>query len=469
MTTIDADGDRVQWTHDDPFLTGNYAPVFDELDVTDLPVSGTIPGGLRGAYLRNGSNPQFAPMGAYHWFDGDGMIHGVDLDDGRASYRNRWIDTLGLRLERQTGQSRFGGINNFMLPEGDLFAQIGGPFKNVANTSIVQHAGKVLALWEGGHPHEVRLEDLSTVGMWDFDGRLVDSMTAHPHIDPRTGEMLFFGYDQLSALLRFYVADPAGVITRMEEIPLPAPVMMHDFQITENHAVFLDAPAVLNIEGAMSGEPGIVWRPENGCRIGLLPRHERGTDHLRWFEIDPMYVFHFMNSFEADGLIHIDACRFAKLSMPDASEQPDLDDAPRLSRITLDPAAGTTSLTVLEDRPCEFPRVAPADEGRTYRYGYAPSSTVGIEFDSVLKFDHDRGTSTFHHYGEGTVCGEAVFAPDPDEVGDDAGWLLNFVYDTSTDSSDFVIVDARDMTETARIRMPRRVPFGFHGSWMPRP
>ena len=454
----------------DPFLAGNYAPVHDELDVADLEVTGTIPEALSGAYLRNGANPAYEPMGAYHWFDGDGMIHGVHLDGGRATYRNRWVNTLGLQLEREAGRNLFGGINNFTFPEGDLFEKMGGPFKNAANTSIVRHAGKVLALWEGGHPHELDIDDLSTVGMWNFDGKLVDAMTAHPHMDAATGEMLFFGYDQLNSLVRFYVADAAGVITRMEEISLPAPVMMHDFQITEHHAVFLDAPAVLNLEGALTGEPGIVWRPENGTRIGILPRDGQGTDGLRWFEVDNMYVFHFMNSFEADGKIVIDACRFPRMNMPDSTIDPAeaADMMPRLTRITLDPATGSSSMDVLVDRPCEFPRVAPADEAHAYRYGYAPSSSAGIDFDSVMKYDHQTGAAEYHRYAGNVVCGEAVFAPDPDGSADDDGWLLNFVYDADRNSSDFVIVDARDLTETARVSLPRRVPFGFHGNWMPR-
>lgn len=469
MTAIDQT--PTDWAHTDPFLAGNYAPVHDELDVPDLPVTGTIPDALHGAYLRNGANPAFEPMGAYHWFDGDGMIHGIYLDAGRATYRNRWVNTLGLELERQAGRNLFGGINNFCLPEGDLFEKMGGPFKNAANTSIVRHGGKVLALWEGGHPYELSFDDLSTVGMWNFDGKLVDAMTAHPHIDAGTGEMLFFGYDQLSGLIRFYVADGAGTIIRMEEIPLPAPVMMHDFQITENHAVFLDAPALINIEGAMNGEPGVIWKPENGTRIGLLPRQGSGTEGLQWFEVDQMYVFHFMNSFERDGLVHIDACRFPRMSMPDSELDPAeaAEMLPRLTRITLDPARGTSTMDLLVEKPCEFPRVAPADEGRDYRYGYAPSSSgpTVTEFDSVMKFDHETGVADYFAYGPGRVCGEAVFAPDPDGSSDDDGWLLNFVYDPATNSSEFVIVDARDLSETARVSLPRRVPFGFHGAWMP--
>lgn len=467
MTVIDqtaADGAQL-----DPFLAGNYAPVHDQLDVADLRVTGNIPEALSGAYLRNGANPAFEPMGAYHWFDGDGMIHGIRLDGGRATYRNRWVNTLGLQLERAAGRSLFGGINNFVFPEGDLFEKMGGPFKNAANTSIVRHGGKVLALWEGGHPHELDIDDLTTLGTWDFDGKLVDSMTAHPHVDPHTGEMLFFGYDQMTGLVRFYVADAAGAISRMEEIPLPAPVMMHDFQITEHHAVFLDAPAVINIEGALSGEPGVVWKPENGTRIGLLPRGSAGIDGLQWFEVDTMYVFHFMNSFERDGKVYVDACRFPRMNMPEVGMDPAeaAEVRPQLTRITLDPATSTSSMTTLVDRPCEFPRVAPADEGHDYRYGYAPSASAGLDFDSVMKYDHHTGSAEYHRYAGNSVCGEAVFAPDPDGATEDAGWLLNFVYDADTDSSDFVIVDARDLTETARVHLPRRVPFGFHGNWMP--
>ena len=158
--------------HDNPFLQGNFAPVFDERDDVDLPVTGRIPEALCGHYLRNGSNPIVPPLGAYHWFDGDGMIHAVSLRDGRAGYRNRWVRTVGFELERAAGRALYGGLANMAtFPDPDVMAKEGGLFKNAANTNVIRHAGKVLALWEGGFPTELTVE-CETVGLHDFDDRL---------------------------------------------------------------------------------------------------------------------------------------------------------------------------------------------------------------------------------------------------------------------------------------------------------
>jgi carotenoid cleavage dioxygenase len=454
----------------EPFLSGNFAPVLDELDADALPVTGRIPDALQGTYLRNGSNPAFPPLGRYHWFDGDGMIHGLSLEGGTARYRNRWVRTLGLEEERAAGRALFGGINNFVLPDGELFTKMGGPFKNAANTHVIEHAGKVLALWEGGFPHELT-RDLDTVGLWDFCGALVGPMTAHPKIDPVTGEMLFFGYSQFPPYLRFHVADAQGTITRSDDIDLPAGVMIHDFAVTDEHALFLDAPAVFNLEAVMNGEPAIGWKPENGCRIGVLPR--AGTiDDLRWYEVEPCFVFHFMNAHADGDRITIDAARHARLNMPG-----DIVDgnaaAPVLARFTVDTATGTARCEQLDDRPIEFPRVDDRRAGLANRYGYCPSGPLdggdSPVFDRVLRYDLATGACEEHRFGPGRSVGEAVFAADPDGTAEDDGWLLAFVHDANEDRSDFVVLDARDLTAdpVAIVHLPRRVPHGFHGSWLP--
>ena len=171
--------------HDSPWLRGQYAPVDDELSIAALRVTGALPEGLRGAFLRNGPNPQFPPIGRYHLFDGDGMIHGVTFDgEGGASYANRWVRSAGFEAERAAGRALFGGLSEFAMPPDDIFARV-GPIKNTANTHIVSHAGHLLALMEGLGPIEVA-DDLTTIGPFDFDGRLAGSMTAHPKTDPVT-------------------------------------------------------------------------------------------------------------------------------------------------------------------------------------------------------------------------------------------------------------------------------------------
>jgi carotenoid cleavage dioxygenase len=235
----------------DPYLSGVYAPVHDEVELTDLEVTGAIPPELSGSFLRNGPNPMFAPSGRYHLFDGDGMIHELALDGGRARYRNRWIQSRGLGAEQAAGRALYGGMANASFPGPDVVGDAGA-MKNVANTHVVRHAGEILCLWEAGPPTVID-EQLATVGTTDFGGRLSGAFTAHPKVDPDTGQMFAFGYSAIAPYLRYHVIEADGTLSRTVDIDLPAPVMMHDFVVTQQHAVFLDAPAVFDLAGFASG------------------------------------------------------------------------------------------------------------------------------------------------------------------------------------------------------------------------
>ncbi len=336
-----------------PYLRGNYAPIDDELDVDDLPVTGELPEGLDGLYLRNGPNPAFPPVGRYHLFDGDGMLHGVELHGGKASYRNRWVRSKGLGAERRAGRALYGGLSEFVAPDPELVGDAGG-FKNTANTNIVRHAGRYLALMEAGPPTEVTRE-LATVGEYDFGGALEGPMTAHPKWDAATGELLFFGYSAIPPYLRYHVADASGRLVRSVDIDLPRSVMMHDFVVTERWAVFFDLPAVFDLESMFAGGPIISWRPEFPARIGLLDRS--GDGDVQWFELDPFYVFHFLNGFDTDdGKVVVDGCRAPHLPVAFGDEV--LDPClPTLHRWTIDPVAGTVAESQLDDRFGDFPRI----------------------------------------------------------------------------------------------------------------
>jgi len=452
-----------------PYLQGSYAPVHDELDVDDLAVTGHIPEALTGAYLRNGANQAFTPLGRYHLFDGDGMIHGVYLDGGRARYKNRFVESRGLQAERRVGHSLYGGLAEFHLPEQSVIDEF-GMMKNTANTNVIRHAGRILALMEGAHPTELSRE-LDTLGEYDYDGKLQGAMTAHPKWDPTTGELLFFGYSPFPPFVRFHVADATGALVRSVDIDLPRPVMMHDFVATAGHVVFFDLPAVFDLDAMLTGGTPVSWQPQHGARIGVLPRDGDSAD-VTWFEMDPFFVFHFLNGWDDGDTVVIDGCRAPRMPIAfgdDAMPDPTM---PTLHRWTIDLAAGTVTETELDDRPGDFPRINDRRGGLTNRYGYIASGPPGIEgtpFNSIVKYDLDTGASQVHDYGgAGIESGEAVFAADPDGTAEDDGWLINFVSDRVTGASDLVILDARDLTggPVARVHMPRRVPFGFHGNWM---
>lgn len=455
---------------DEPWLQGPFAPVTDERDDTDLRVRGTLPPGLRGAFLRNGPNQRWAPLGRYHLFDGDGMVHGVTFDgEGGARYANRWVRSAGFEAEEAAGRSLFGGLSELHLPPEDVLATV-GPVKNTANTHVVRHADRILALMEGCPPVELA-PDLSTVGSYDFAGALRGSMTAHPKVDPATGEMVFFGYSPVAPYLRVHAADADGALTWSTVVELPGPVMMHDFVVTETRVVLFDLPAVFDLHALLAGDPGIYWDPDRGSRIGVLDRGAPG-DTVTWVETDPFWVFHFLNAHDdGDGVV-VTGCRAERLNT--SFEEGGLGERvpPLLHRWRVDPVAGKVIDEPLDDRPTDFPRVADAVAGRDHRYGYTSRSRSWeadiARFDGVLKHDLATGTTTEHGYGN-VVAGEVVPAADPADPSEDGGWLLTFAHDLDADESAVVVLDAATLEETARVHLPRRVPFGFHGSFLPAP
>jgi len=461
-----------------PYLSGAYEPVQREVAVEGLEVIGELPAGLNGTFIRNGPNPQFAPRGRYHIFDGDGMLHAVSLSEGRAAYRNRWIESKGLLAERKRGRAVFGGLSEFAFPDPDVAEEIGGILKNTANTNIVGHAGRLLALMEAVPPTEIAAGTLDTIGEYDFDGALQGSMTAHPRPDAATGELHFFGAVPFPPFLRYHVVDAQGALIRSVDIDLGRAEMMHDFVITGSHVVFFSLPALFDIEAMMSGAPGIRWDADAGARIGVLSRDGGAATSadVSWYEIDPCFVFHFLNAWdEPDGRIVIDGCRSPRMNVSFGDDDPVGDDVvPTLHRWEVDPASGRVTLTQLDDRAADFPRIPDVMTGRRNRYGtVAHSARWGgdgeVVFDGVTQHDLHAGTSITHRYGTDVAAGEPVFAPDPDGSGELDGWYVNFVTDLTDRSARFVVLDARDIAAgaVAEVVLPERVPFGFHGNWFP--
>ncbi len=452
MTTIDTD--RL------PFhLRGNYAPVFDELTETDLVVSGSVPAELTGLYVRNGANPHTGR--SPHWFAGDGMLHGVRFDGGRASwYRNRWVQTRALNEPR----------SSMIGADGTVDRTIG-----VNNTHVIRHAGRILSLVESSFPCEMSPE-LDTIGVHDFDGRLDTAMTAHPKICPLTGEMHFFGYGFFAPYLTYHRVSPTGELVQSEVIDVAGPTMIHDFSITERHVIFMDLPVVFDLDLAMKGGMPYRWDDDYEARVGVMPRGGSGAD-VTWFAVDPCYVFHPMNSFDATSAagtstVVVDTARYPELWRQDSAR---FNNDAALHRWTLDLDTGAVGEQALDDRTIEFPRVHEDLVGLVNRYGYAvanlPGASEETPISQLVKYDLESGASTAHDFGTTRIPGEAVFVPAAGATAEDEGWLLAFVYDKPTDSSELVVLDATDLTAdpVASVAMPRRVPFGFHGSWMPDP
>jgi carotenoid cleavage dioxygenase-like enzyme len=424
------------------YLTGRLAPVPDEIDAPDLPVTGAIPPELDGHYFRNGPNP-LPGEDPGHWFAGHGMIHGIRLRGGRAEwYRNRWVRTRKL--------------------EGAPFLGPGGVDRTAvtANTNVVHHAGRILALVENGLPYEMTAE-LETVGLCDFGGRLATAMTAHPKEDPLTGELHFFGYGHAEPYLTYHRLSAAGDLVESREIAVPGPTMMHDFAITQRHVVWLDLPVVFDAGLAGRGMP-YRWDDSYGARLGVMPRH--GGD-VRWFDVDPCYVFHVGDVREDEhGRVVVDGVRYSPGaftalwpriggSVTPAAET----GGGALHRWVLDAATGAAREERLDDRAIEFPAIDDRRTGLGSRYLYAVSD------DAIVKYDTVSGASIAHSTGESSP-GEAVFVP-AGSGEDDHGWLLTIA--GTGHGAELLVLDASDLTQVASVRLPRRVPAGFHGTWIP--
>jgi carotenoid cleavage dioxygenase-like enzyme len=433
-------------------LLGNGAPVSEELTLTELRVTGNIPAELDGRYVRNGANPVTGMSD--HPFFGDGMVHGVRIRGGKAEwYRNRFVRTPFIANP---------GLN-ILDPEVALDMTT-----SKANTHVIGHAGKILALEEGHFPY-VLDANLETVGPTDFAGALKGSFTAHPKICPVTGELLAFGYSALPPYLTYLRVSADGRLVQSEPITVGGPTMMHDFNVTEHYVIFMDLPAVFDLDMAIRGEMPIHWDDNYPARLGVMPRN--GNDaSVVWYDIDPCYVFHPLNAYEDGDSIVIDVARMKHVWRDGPMDFP----SPMLHRWTIDTKSGKVLERQIDDHPADFPRVPDSRVGLAHRYGYLTGFDVGMSYadaadhrGTLLKYDQHTGARSKIDVGRGRHPGEAVFVPSAQAAHEDDGYLITYVYDASTDRSECVVFDASTMNDEpiAAIELPR-VPFGFHGSWI---
>ena len=440
------------------YTEGNFARVTTELTAFDLEVIGEIPAAFEGRYLRNGPNPVVPTDPATsHWFTGTGMVHGVRLRGGRAEwYRNRWV--RGHEVTETFGEP-----------------PVPGPSRGLdfsPNTSVGGYAGTTWALVEAGAlPAELGYE-LDTVCRNDFFGTLQTGFTAHPKVDPATGEMhaICYAWQDLLDHIEYVVVGTNGQVRKTVDIPLPGMSMIHDMSLTENYAVVYDLPVTVDLDIALSGKSSFPfrWDPDYGARVGLLPR-DGTADEIIWCDVGLCYVFHPLNAYEDDdGRVVLDLCRYDKMFDRDLLG-PAGDSKPTLDRWIVDPVSRRVSEQRVDDRFHEFPQVRGDRTGRKHRFGYTVGVADGLIPGANYKVDYDTGIGAFHDHGSGRGSGEAVFVPDPDGTAEDDGWLISFVFDETTNGSELVILDARDLGRdpVARVPLPQRVPHGFHGNWVP--
>lgn len=455
----------------DPYLTGNFTPLRSEDDF-ELEVTGEIPAGLRGAFYRNGPNPQFEPRDEYHWFAGDGMVHAFFVEDGKVRYRNRYVRTPKWNVEHEAGTALFGTFGNPMTSDPSTLGKDSG----VANTNAVWHGGHLYALEEGHQPFALDPLTLESLG---YAEPYIGAVTAHPKLDPVTGEMIWFGRHAgempLNSLMAFGITDAAGKLTRRDTFETPFSSMVHDFLVTSRHALFPILPLTADLQRAMTGGPAFAWEPDKGAHVGVI-RRDASVDSIRWFTTDACFVFHTMNAWEENDKIFADVMEYAAPPMfPDPDGSMGNRAGARLVRWTFDLAdnSNTIKRMPIDDMVGDFPRLDERRAGLPYRHGWFAGISHGnvdlAVFDCISHVDVVSQRRVDYMFKPGDHPGEPVFVPRSADAEEGDGWLLTVVYRGETDSSDLAIFDAQNIEAgpIALAKVPRRVPFGFHGNWRP--
>lgn len=450
-----------------PFLSGNFAPVRSEDDFK-LKVTGQWPKELTGSLYRTGPNPQFEPDSDYHWFLGDGMVHAFHVENGEVSYTNRYVRTPKWKLENEAGRRLFNAWGD--PRRTDPLAQ--GKDGGVANTNILWHGGRLLALEEGHAATQMDPHTLETHGYVELGGKV----TAHPKIDPETGEMVFFGYMDnpmpFSNKVSYGVADASGKLTRRDMFEAPYCSMIHDFMVTRSHVLFPVLPLTGDMGRAMSGAPAFAWEPDKGAYVGVM-RRDAGVDTIRWFNTEANYVFHVMNAWEEGDKIFADVMQYdcAPLFPKTDGSRGDKAEAV-LTRWTFDLAGASDQIKRerIDDLPGEFPRFDERRSGLSYRHGWfaAIGGRAGANrADGLAHVDLATGKRVTHDLPTGDAISEPVFVPRSAEAEEGDGWIVAVAYRGQNDRSEMVVFEAQDIAAgpIAKAEVPRRVPFGFHGNW----
>jgi carotenoid cleavage dioxygenase-like enzyme len=472
---------------DVPTYRGFQAPGRFEADIRDVEVvQGEVPSELNGAFYRVGPDPQYPPLlGDDIPFNGDGMVSMFRFEDGRVDFRCRWVRTPKFVAERAAGRSLFGAYRNPFTDDPSVC----GLSRGTANTNLLWHGGRMLALKEDSHPVEINPVTLETIGPWDYDGALTSATaTAHPKIDAASGTLVFFGYaarGETTPDIAYYEADADGVIVFERWLVAPYSSMVHDFAVTEHHIVFPVVPLVSDLQRLKDGFPHFAWDPSKPIYLGVLPRRDPSAP-VRWFVGDPRFASHTMNAFEVDGKIHLDTSVGDSVVFPffpDITGAPFDPEAatPYMSRLILDLNRPTDDFAQsrLSDIPGEFPRINERVAMVPYRYGYLsmqkpipdskkPGSMSGMRFDLIGRVDHETGVTTTHDVGDTSAAQEPIFVARPGADGEGEGYVIALVNRYESMTSDLVVLDAENLgaEPLATLSLPLRLRNGLHGTWL---
>lgn len=456
-----------------PYLTGHHRPNRMEVTAPDLFIEGELPADLAGVFYRNGAEPLYPPTDEnYHWFDGDGMVYAFFIEDGRVSMRNRWVRTDKLMLEMKERRRLFGVFGNPATT--DPLAR--GTRYNTANTNIVLHGGKLLALMEGAPPVELDPRSLDTIGEETYGGAITTTFSAHPKVDQVNGEMINIGTiardKGRSAEIHYDIFDFDGKPIRSEIIPVPHQALMHTFFVTANYVVFPVTPLEINVERALSGGPMTAWVPDRPTKLGVMPRRGSAKD-IRWYEAEPRHMMHEANVWEEGNRLvaHVAAAEGTAL-FPDihGRRRSHRETRQSLRRWCIDLTTDTDMVReeIVNDRDIQFPRPDDRLMTRPSSYALSNSNLNSADgrvdgMDSVLRVDTATGAEDIYHFGDGAAAGELIFAPRVGGTGELDGYALTLVHQAAAETT-LAVFDVRDLSAgpLAEVKIPFRIPSGFH-------
>ncbi|NJL87921.1 MAG: hypothetical protein HC886_21190 [Leptolyngbyaceae cyanobacterium SM1_1_3] len=451
-----------------------------EFAPTSLPVlAGQIPLGLQGSLYRNGPGRlERNGVRVKHWFDGDGAILAVHFADQQATAAYRYVKSTGYQDEAANGEYLYSGYGT--LAPGRIWQRWNKQFKNAANTSVLALSDRLLALWEGGHPHRLDLQTLETLGTENFDCLTPGcTYSAHPKVDAATGDIYNFGVvPGANATLNLYRSDRSGRMLKQNAIALNGVPLIHDFALAGQYLVFIVPPVRLNalpaVLGFASFSDCLMWQPQRGTQIVTVDR--QSLEVVSYGETDAWFQWHIGKSYQDfDGHVVIELVRYPDFTTNQylsevASGQTKSTAEGQLWQIRLNPQTGTVlEQNPLVERSCEFPvfsnSASDLDLTPTYLSVCRRETSSPAElFNAIARFDPKTETLTLADAGENCYPSEPIYIAQPQSA---RGWILTVVYDGNQHSSEVWIYDS-DRLEAAplcRLGLPSVIPHSFHGTW----
>lgn len=480
--------DTPDWSreYDHPYLHGVFAPTtrFENVDELEV-ITGKVPDDLYGAYVRNGPNQRYEPANKYHYYDGDGMLSGIYFRDGKASFKSAWVKTRQFHAEEIAGKNIWPGLAgpaNFNLPES--------PVKDTSNTDVIFYNNKLITLWYlAGIPFKFNPLTLEPEGSEDLDGKLHTTLSAHTSVCPKTGDLIFFNYGPNPPYMTYGVADANGRMVHEIEVDLPGPRSPHDIGVTPNYSILHDLPFFQDPQiFKEKGRRVVRFHPDIPARFGVIPRFGSNED-IKWFEAEPCYILHIVNCWEDGDWVIQEGCR-----QPYPEYERDPRDGPlasmlsqrrrihRYHRWAFNMKTGEVKETEIDDLNTEFPTINTNYYGRKNRYAFLqyvplPKDDGSVEgrcqlFKGLVRYDNETGERQFWDYGDGVYGSESpVPAKRGREYGDpeEEAYVVTFTTSEHDWSSECQVFDAADISQgpVARIRIPARLPMGFHSTWVP--